>query len=128
VKQWLEDRVMPQYQVTQAAKAKQGDEYEVTATVRNTGTGTMPVEIAATRGERWAKPSDRGKGAVPAGGADWSRSRQDPSYRETRTTVTLAAGESKRVTIRCPFAPDKVVVDPDVEVLQLRRKQAVATL
>ncbi|HLQ67670.1 MAG TPA: M1 family aminopeptidase [Candidatus Limnocylindrales bacterium] len=128
VKQWFEDRVVPQYQITGAAETKQGVEYEVTATVRNAGTGTMPVEIAATAGERWAKPSNLGKGVVPAGAVDWSRSRQDPAYREARTTIALAAGESKRVSIRCPFKPDKVVVDPDVRILQLRRKQAVASL
>ena len=43
-------------------------------------------------------------------------------------TITLAAGESKTVTLHCTFRPDKVVVDPDVKVLQLRRKQAIATL
>jgi len=42
--------------------------------------------------------------------------------------VVLGAGESKRVTLHCGFAPAKVLVDPDVRVLQLNRKQAVATI
>ena len=40
----------------------------------------------------------------------------------------LGAGESKTLTIHCAFDPEKVVVDPDVRVLQLKRKQAVASL
>ncbi|HET6462545.1 MAG TPA: hypothetical protein VFH33_01990, partial [Candidatus Krumholzibacteria bacterium] len=49
----------------------------------------------------------------------------DPAYKDARTTITLGAGESKPVTIQCDFDPDKIVVDPDVRVLQLKRKQAV---
>lgn len=119
VKQWCEDRVMPEYRVEAARKAKDGSGYEVTATVANRGTGTMPVEIAATAGERWEKPKrgDETKPAVP-----------NPGYKDARATVILGAGESKRVTIRCAFDPERVVVDPDVRILQLRRKSAVASL
>ena len=119
VAQWFEGRVMPEYRVVEAKKTKQGGGYEVVATVRNRGTGTMPVEIAATAGERWKKQAkgDETKPAVP-----------DPSYRESRSTVTLGAGESKTVTIRCPFDPKQIVVDPDVRILQLQRKQAVRSL
>jgi hypothetical protein len=52
----------------------------------------------------------------------------NPDYRDARATVTLGAGESKRVTIRCGFDPESIVIDPDVRVLQLQRKQAVAKL
>lgn len=122
VAQWFEDKAMPEYKISDVKKTKQGDLYEIVATVRNRGTGTMPVEIAATSGDRWKKPAEpaRGEAAKPAG--------QDPAYREARTTVTLGAGESRTVTIRCAFDPDRVVVDPDVRVLQLQRKLAVATL
>ncbi|MBI4364274.1 MAG: hypothetical protein HY568_02495 [Candidatus Latescibacteria bacterium] len=112
VKQWFEDRVVPEYRVTSARRSKKGDGYEVTATVRNVGTGTMPIEIAATAGERWEKAE------APA----------RPRYRESRDTVTIGPGESKTITLRCSFVPERVVVDPDVRVLQLRRKLAVATL
>jgi ABC-2 type transport system permease protein len=123
VKEWLEDRIVPEYRITHAVKSKDGKGYDVTATVANIGTGTMPVEIAAMAGERWKKP---GPGSsLPAG---LTRSEPDPSYREARSTVTLAAGQSRTVTIHCPFSPEKVVVDPDVRILQLRRKQAEATL
>ena len=86
-------------------------------TVRNVGTGTMPVEIAAVAGDRWA---ERG-----AGGADSTRGRGN-AYHDSRATVVLGPGASKTVTIRCAFDPDQAVVDPDVRVLQLKRKQAVA--
>ena len=71
----------------------------------------MPVEVAATRGERFAK--------------DGSLS---PAYREARAVVVAGKGESKDVVITCPFEPEQVVVDPDAKVLQLRRKNAVAKL
>jgi hypothetical protein len=32
------------------------------------------------------------------------------------------------VRIACPFEPERVLVDPDVRVLQLRRKVAVVEL
>jgi hypothetical protein len=49
-------------------------------------------------------------------------------WQDARATVTLGPGEEREVRIACPFEPDKVVVDPDVQVLQLRRKAAVASL
>jgi hypothetical protein len=42
--------------------------------------------------------------------------------------VLLGPGESKEMRIACPFEPARVLVDPDVRVLQLRRKNAVASL
>lgn len=156
VKQWMEDRAMPEYRIENAVKSKGGAGYDVTATVKNIGTGTMPVEVAATAGERWKKPAaapatgpgtaqaapldeksgvldeksgalDDAAKAIAESGAG-TRSEQDPKYREARTVATLGPGESRRVTIHCAFAPEKLVVDPDVRVLQLRRKQAVAKL
>ncbi|MGH7681116.1 MAG: M1 family aminopeptidase [Candidatus Eiseniibacteriota bacterium] len=119
VKEWCEDKVMPEYRLADAKKTKDGDGYDVTVTVRNNGTGAMPVEVAAVVGERWNKAESEGVKET---------FEVNPKYREARSTVTLAAGESKTVSIRCPFAPEKVVVDPDVRILQLQRKQAVATL
>jgi hypothetical protein len=126
VKQWFEDRAMPEYKIAEAKKSKRGSNYDVTVTVQNVGTGRMPVEVAATSGERWAKgPEAVRKPNTPL---PPEASRQDPSYRESRGAVTLGSGESKTLTIHCPFVPKQVVVDPDVRILQLRRKQAVATL
>jgi len=118
VKEWMEDRVVPEYRVTSAKKAKRGGAYDVTVTVRNTGTGSMPVEVAAAAGEGWSEATK----------ASRAPSAQSPSYHDARGTVTLGAGESRTLTIRCGFDPERVVVDPDARILQLRRKQAVATL
>ena len=126
VKQWFEDKAMPEYRVVKAVKSKNGTGYDVAATITNRGSGTMPVEIAATLGERWEKPE---KAAAKLDSKSvFAHTKPNKAYREARQTVTLAAGESKTVTIHCGFTPDKLVVDPDVRVLQLRRKQAVATL
>jgi hypothetical protein len=71
----------------------------------------MPVEVAAVTGDRFDE-----KGAPRSG------------YQEARAFVTLGKGEAREVRIRCPFRPERVVVDPDVRVLQLRRNTAVAKL
>ncbi|MDH4036004.1 MAG: M1 family aminopeptidase [Candidatus Krumholzibacteria bacterium] len=118
-RQWFEDKVVPQYAVHDAKKQADGDGYVVTLTLENTGTGTMPVEVAATKGERWQKPDADADDAVYT---------QREDYRDARTTVTIGSGESREVTIRCDFEPEKIVVDPDVRILQLKRKQAVASL
>jgi ABC-2 type transport system permease protein len=111
VKQWFFEVVVPEYRLTEARREQTdgGSEgWEVTVRVENVGSGRMPVEVAAVSGERF---SDDGQ--------------PSPSYSEARTTVELAAGEAKEVTIRCPFKPERVLMDPDALVLQLRRKLAV---
>ena len=116
-KQWFEDKVVPEYRVTTAKKTASGDGFDVTVTVTNIGTGVMPVEVAATSGERWKKGDSTDAGI-----------RRRSRVQDARATVTLGAGESRTLTIHCAFDPEKVVVDPDVRVLQLKRKQAVANL
>jgi ABC-2 type transport system permease protein len=112
VRQWFHQVVVPEYQLLESRKRKlAAAEWEVTAQVKNAGTGRMPVELAAARGQRFAT------GGKP-----------DPAYRDVRATVVLAAGEVRRVTLRCRFDPDSLVVDPDALVLQLRRKSAAAKL
>ncbi|HEU4335301.1 MAG TPA: M1 family aminopeptidase, partial [Candidatus Eisenbacteria bacterium] len=107
--QWFAGKAMPEYRVTSASKkAAAGGGYEVMATVENRGTGTMPVEIAAAAGERWAKEKN--------------------DYRDARATALLGPGAEATVSIRCDFEPKTVVVDPDVRVLQLNRKLAAKTL
>lgn len=113
VQQWFHRVVVPEYRLSGArvTAAPGGQGWRVTVRVKNAGSGRMPIEIAAILGERFA---DKGNPKKP--------------YREARQTVTLAAGEERTVVIACPFRPEKAVVDPDVEVLQLRRKAAVASL
>jgi len=107
--QWFFEVVVPEYRLSKPKKTAKGESWEATVRLENVGAGIMPVEIAATRGERFAK--------------DGSASTE---YREARATVTVGKGESRDVVIACPFEPDRFVVDPDAKVLQLRRKNAVA--
>ncbi len=68
----------------------------------------MPLEVAAAKGERMDKD---GKPLA--------------DYQDARQQVTLGAGEEKEVVIACGFEPDRVLVDPDVRVLQLERNKAI---
>jgi ABC-2 type transport system permease protein len=114
VKQWFFEVVVPEYRLSEASRVPPDSAggsaamWEAKVRVENIGTGRMPLAVAAVRGERFdanGKP-----------GAD---------YRDERTTVILAAGEAQEVRIRCPFEPERILVDPDATVLQLRRKFAV---
>ncbi|MDP9120173.1 MAG: hypothetical protein M3O15_02210 [Acidobacteriota bacterium] len=118
VQQWFFQVVLPEYQLGEPHRDRlpggpgdHGDRWSATVRVKNTGTGRMPVEIAAVRGERF---DDAGR---PKSG-----------YQEARTTVVLGPGESRAVRLLCSFSPERVVVDPDALVLQLRRKAAVVKL
>jgi len=62
---------------------------------------------------------------VQAAGSSKETSESAKAYRDARSTVTLGAGESQEVVIRCDFEPEQLLVDPDALVLQLQRKLAV---
>ena len=110
-KQWFLEVAVPEYKVDEAKLAKASSGWTVTATVRNTGGTTMPVEVAAARGVRF--PGEK----------------QNPErYQDARATITLGPKESRSVTIECAFEPDRFVVDPDVTVLMLDRPKAEVTL
>jgi hypothetical protein len=107
VNQWFYAVVTPQYQILDPEVKRAGSGWTVHATIKNVGTGVMPIEVAAARGERF-----------PHGKA------KSETYRDARATVTVAAGEQRSVDIPCAFAPERVLVDPDVRVLMLERKKA----
>jgi hypothetical protein len=113
VGQWYFAVVIPQYRVEEAerrqlsAGEESAESWETTFTIRNMGTGRMPVEVAVTVAEPFDEEGEA-----------------HPDYREARTTVILGTAETQVVTIRSEFEPERVVVDPDVSVLQLRREQA----
>lgn len=140
VQQWFYEVVVPEFAFTEVVKSKAGDGWVVTANVENQGTGRVPVEIAASRGERFpderkagddADGSDREGGAVSIGN-DPTRSSTGASderaYREARVTLVLGPGESQPIRIECPFEPQRILADPDARVLQLRRESAVKNL
>ena len=112
VKQWFHQVVVPEYRLSGARKVAMpgANTWKVTARVKNAGTGRMAVEVAAARGDRFLKD------------------KPNPLYHDARQTVTLGAGEERTVEILCAFQPERVLVDPDVKVLQLRRKAAVVKL
>ena len=108
-RQWFFDVVVPEYRFRDEQKERRPDgTWRASATLTNAGSGEMEVEVAATAGER----------SAAAEGA----------YRESRSRLTLGAGESRRVEIECGFEPQRLVVDPDAEVLMLNRKEAVVPL
>lgn len=101
VDQWFFKVVIPRYRVTDvhAKRVTQDDDtWTVTALVENLGTGRMPVEVALV-------------------GADESTH---------MTTVVLGEGQSAPLTWQTAVEPKKVVVDPQVQVLMLKRGQAEA--
>ncbi len=109
VKQWYWDVVVPEYRFSDARAEKLGNEWEVHAKVKNAGTGTMPITIAAVRGVRFGDAK-----------------KHDTPWKDARTVVTLGPGQEREITIRCPFEPERVLADPDVQVLQLERSKATA--
>ena len=112
--QWFFDVVAPEYRLSGVTKERAGRSWLVRGAVENAGTGRMTVAVAATANERW---SDAGDAAT--------RTVVSPSYRDARTSVQLDAGESAEFEIEASFDPERVLVDPDVLVLQLRREAAV---
>jgi hypothetical protein len=109
---WFLHVEVPEYRLEDAqTELLSGGRWKTTATLRNLGGTAMPVEVAAADGER----VDREGEPVE-------------SYRDVRATVTPAGGGEARVEIVSAFRPDRLVVDPDVEVLQLRRSAAEVEL
>ncbi|MDH3224016.1 MAG: M1 family aminopeptidase, partial [Gemmatimonadota bacterium] len=110
--QWFHDVVVPEYSLLDVTRQEEGGGWIVRGTVKNVGTGLMPVEIAAAAGERFPEAPD----------AEETQERED--YHDALVQVTLGAGEEALFEIRSDFEPDRVVVDPDVMVLQLNRDRA----
>jgi hypothetical protein len=106
---WFFEVILPEYRLLEPRKSHHGDGWKVVARLENVGTGAMPVEVAATHGERFV-----GAGVVSG------------DYREARVIATAGSGQSCELTILCPFEPDAIIVDPDAKVLQLQRKTAIA--
>ncbi len=110
-RQWFHGTVVPQFLVLDAKVRKVGEGWEVTANLKNVGTGRAPVTVAAATGKRFA---EKKPAATP--------------YADARTTVTLGAGETVPVRILCAFEPERLVIDPDIELLMLERQKAEVKL
>ena len=70
----------------------------------------MPLEIVAERGQRFP-------------GADETAPTEP--FREQRVMVTLGPRQSQEVQLHCGFEPKRVLVDPEVKVLQRGRASAI---
>ncbi len=113
VEQWFFETVLPEYALQRVRceeTAAGSGQWLVQLVVRNVGTGRMPVEIAAEQGERFPGVENT-----------------DPAepFREQRALVTLGPREAQEVRILCDFEPSRVVVDPEVKLLQRGRASAV---
>ena len=96
-KQWFEEKVVPQYVVESATKVPSAGGYDVRVRVRNTGTGRMPVEVAAVSGERWASQPGRRRRRPRAG---------TRTAHQARGTVTLGSKAChQELTVHCIFNP-----------------------
>jgi len=111
VEQWFFDVVAPEYRLTDARSRQAQLGWITEAVIENAGDGLMPVEVAVVNGKRF---DDEGL--------------ERADYLDERTTVLLAPGESTKVELISEFEPTRIVVDPDVHVLQLRRKAAAVAL
>ena len=110
-RQWFDTVSYLEYKVEKAASRKgaTAGTWETDAVVKNVGNARMPIDVGVVRGERFPEDS--------------SRASKTP-YAQALSRVVLGAGESATVTVRSSFEPEKVVVDPDILTLQLRRQLA----
>jgi len=127
VKQWFFDVVVPEFKIesaTTTAPTAQGGAWRTVLSVRNAGTGTVPLEVAVTNGEdRWPETSVTRTPEERAAAA-----RQRPEYLDARSQRTIGPGETVELTIESAFRPEKAIIDPDVRTLMLNRKGAETTV
>jgi hypothetical protein len=110
VRQWFDSVVVAEYKVDMATTTKlPNGTWETRAVVRNVGQASMMVDVAAVRGERFPDDTTR---------------KDRIAYAQAVKRVPVPPELAVPVTITTTFEPQRVVVDPDVRVLQLRRKSA----
>lgn len=108
VEQFLYDTMIPEYRVAAAERSPAGDRWISRLRILNNGSGRIPVEVAVTAGGRRFDVD----GELRA------------EHRESRGWVEVGAGEEVDIEIVSDFEPERVVVDPDHNVLMLQRKAA----
>lgn len=100
VLQWFRSTQLPSFTLDNARCAADVNGWLCETTLRNVGTGNAMVDVAAMQGD-----------SVMRGGL---------------TSANVRAGRPVNLQWRLSSMPDRFVVDPDVQVLQARRGQAVA--
>jgi hypothetical protein len=93
-----------------------------------------PQEGRGKRAPRGSFPTGPGAGFDAATSLCWSIPEiaiialdgqpSTPTDHEARVRAILGKGQSRELTITCPFEPESIIVDPDARVLQLQRKSA----
>lgn len=101
--EWMHGVVLPELRVEEAIARREGVGWVTTVAITNAGTGTLRTTVAVTNGAKRDK---------------------DDAYADARAEVALAPGGSARVEIPSPWEPVTVVADPDVRLLQAKRKSA----
>lgn len=107
---WFRRVVLPEIRLSRVSVEPVGERWRVSATVENLGTGSVPVEVAVI--------GEGASGAAP-GGAGTA---------EARSTVRPAPGEPAALQLEVGFEPRRLVVDPDVHLLQRGRERAAVAL
>ncbi len=115
---WILGTDVPEYRITDAVRTPlpgATGRWQVTCQLTNAGSGSPTIDVAAVRGTRFpdddTAPGDTKTAADP-----------EDDYREVRTAVRLAPGQSGSIVLTCDFEPTEVLVDPDVQVLMLKRE------
>ncbi len=115
---WIKGKALPNLFLddVKVADGASADARKVTGKLRNDGTGTVEVEIAASIGRRFPPK----KSWLPAP----PETKPGEPYKDVRTKVTVEPGKSVDFTIETPFVPDKVTFDPDLNLLLIGRDRA----
>ncbi len=98
--QWFNQVVVPDYQIVAAASTAEGSGYRTTATVRNAGIGTMPVEVGFAL----------------------------DNNEIVTAKVTVGTREEKTVTVTTERRVTKVIADPGRWLLQSNYKNDEAAV
>lgn len=113
--QWFREVVLPQFKIEHATRTRRPDgAWDVKFRITNAGTGRMPLAVAVANGDRLLEGKDASQ-----------PDRLNPEYQEQRSQITLGPGEGRELAVVTPFEPNRILPDPDVKVLQLRRKEAL---
>ena len=112
IKQWIYGTVLPEFKVADIATEKTSAGYTVRGTVTNAGTGDVTVTV-------------RVQGEAPAGlGPDGKKI--EAAHEDVALQVVPGTAQSFAVPVS--FKPAKVVLDPEVLVLQVGRKRTEKTV
>ncbi|MBI1325058.1 hypothetical protein GC170_17985 [bacterium] len=120
--QWIKGKALPNMFLddVKVADGTTAESRKVTGKVRNDGTGTVEVEVAASVGRRFPP----GKSWLPAP----PEKKPGEPYKDVRTKVSVEPGKSVDFTIDTPFLPEKVTLDPDLNLLLIGRDRSEKAL